>query len=203
MELEKDYKIARRGKFLRLQPPGYDENTYFRLGSKLGEAYTEEAIRDRIEHPENAYKYQTVISKGTSRRYVYKPNPNKINLIIDISKNIKARESLHYGQALVRSNINTLVKTMNFLIKNNLTTTGEFANYYNSQMDTYENCGKMSAHMKVVSWHVRKKSNSCRTIRSIIIFIPPLCAQGHNQIFIRNMQMRLYHSKHQKCILSV
>ena len=105
MELEKDYKIARRGKFLRLHPPGYDENTYFRLGSKLGEAYTEEAIRDRIEHPENAYKYQTVISKGTSRRYVYKPNPNKINLIIDISKNIKARESLHYGQALVRSKL--------------------------------------------------------------------------------------------------
>lgn len=142
MELEKDYKIARRGKFLRLHPPGYDENTYFRLGSKLGEAYTEEAIRDRIEHPENAYKYQTVISKGTSRRYVYKPNPNKINLIIDISKNIKARESLHYGQALVRSNINTLVKTMNFLIKNNLTTTGEFADYYNSQMDTYEKLRK-------------------------------------------------------------
>ncbi len=36
MELEKDYKIARRGKYLRLHPSGYDENTYFRLGSKLG-----------------------------------------------------------------------------------------------------------------------------------------------------------------------
>ena len=38
-----------------------------------------------------------------------------MNLIVDISKNIKAQESRAYNQALVRSNIDTLVKTMNFL----------------------------------------------------------------------------------------
>lgn len=138
MELEKDYKIARRGKYLRLHPPGYDEDTYFRLGSKLGEAYTEEAIRDRIEHPENAYKYQTVISKGTSKRYVYKPNPNKISRIIDVSKNSKAKESPYYAQALTGININTLAHTMNFMIEHNITTPEEFADYYNSRLTEYE-----------------------------------------------------------------
>ncbi|MBD5469918.1 MAG: relaxase/mobilization nuclease domain-containing protein [Lachnospiraceae bacterium] len=138
MESEKNYKIARRGSFLRVHPPGYDDDTYYRLSKKLGEAYTEEAIRDRIEHPGNAYKYQTIISKGTSKRYVFKPNPNKINHIIDISKNKKAKESSHYEQALVRSNIDTLNRTMNFLIKHNLSTPNQFADYYNSKMEEYE-----------------------------------------------------------------
>lgn len=156
MELEKNYIAARRGSFLRLHPPGYDEGSYFRLSEEtLGEAYTEEAIRERIGHPEeSALKYKTVISKGdgktagltnetkpkspeANKRYVYKPNPDKINSIIDISKNAKAKESLQYSQALVRANINTFTKSMNFFIKHNLNTPEEISDYYNAASSEY------------------------------------------------------------------
>ncbi len=164
MELEKDYTIAQRGSFLRLHPPGYEK--MFRLDAhNLGNAYTEEAIKDRIEHPENADKYKTVISKNTKenaesekkentteskkdgarkdagetkKKQVCKPDPRRINLIVDISKNLKAQESAGYEQALIRSNINTLVKTMNFLIKNNLKTADDFGNYYSGKMAEYK-----------------------------------------------------------------
>lgn len=157
IEKESNCTLKRRGKFLRLI---IDGNAH-RLKS-LGAAYTEEAIRDRIEHPENAEKYKTVISKGdiksenqnqkekteninqgqntekTHKKSVYAPNPKRINLIVDISKNLKAQQSQGYEQALVRSNINTLVKTMNFLISNNLTTEEDFKEYYNGVMAEYK-----------------------------------------------------------------
>lgn len=166
MELEKDYTIGRRGSFLRLHPPGYEK--MFRLDARnLGNAYTEEAIKDRIEHPENADKYKTVISKNPketaeyekvenvteskkdgpkqvkdveekTKKPTYKPDSKRINLIVDISKNLKAQESVGYEQALVRSNINTLVKTMNFLIKNDLKTADDFGNYYSGKMAEYK-----------------------------------------------------------------
>lgn len=160
MELEKGYAAERRSGLLRLHPPGYDEDTYYRLSKKLGEAYTEEAIRERIEHPEeSALKYKTIISKETgktagqinepktkspasNKRYVYKPNPDKINSIIDISKNAKAKESLQYSQALVRANINTFTKTMNFLIKHNAETPETFSAYYHSKTAEYERLRK-------------------------------------------------------------
>lgn len=154
LEME-GFKYLHGNKYDKIIPPGKSKAIRLR-DSTLGEAYTRESIAERIEHPEeSALKYQTVISKGTKesdsqksakktktatsgKRYVYKPNPNKINLIIDISKNIKAKESPHYEQALVRNNINTLVKTMNFLIKHDLKTPNEFADYYNSKMTEYK-----------------------------------------------------------------
>jgi len=154
MEME-GFKYIHGNKYDEIIPPGKSKAKRLKAGT-LGEAYTREAIADRIAHPEeSALKYKTIISKGSrntdipknepkaksatsGKRYVYKPNPNKINLIIDISKSIKAKESPYYEQALVRSNINTLVKTMNFLIKHNITTPNEFADYYNSKMTEYE-----------------------------------------------------------------
>lgn len=150
LEME-GFKYLHGKKYDKIIPPGKSKAIRLR-DSTLGEAYSKEAIAERIAHPEErALKYQTVISKGAkksdipknekktkTKRYVYKPNPNKINLIVDISKNIKAKESPYYEQALVRNNINTLVKTMNFLIKHNLKTPNEFADYYNSKMTEYD-----------------------------------------------------------------
>lgn len=160
IEEESNHTLKRRGKFLRLIVDGKVR----RLKDKtLGDAYTEEAIRDRIEHPENAEKYKTVINKEkdsgnksenqkgkaknrsqrqdtekTYKKPAYTPNPNRINLIVDISKNLKAQQSQGYEQALVRSNLNTLVKTMNFLINNNLKTGEDFGKYYNGILAEYK-----------------------------------------------------------------
>ena len=61
----------------------------------------------------------------------------RINLLVDISKNIKAQQSKGYAQALVRSNINTLVKTMNFLIEHKLTTSEDFQVYADGKKAEY------------------------------------------------------------------
>lgn len=154
MELEGFQYVHDGKKFDGLIPPG---KSIRRLKPyTLGEAYTREAIRERIEHlEESALKYKTVISKGTgksdepinepktkspaaNKRYVYKPNPDKINSIIDISKNAKAKESLQYSQALVRANINTFTKTINFLIKHNVKTPEALAAFYHSKTAEYE-----------------------------------------------------------------
>ena len=53
----------------------------------------------------------------------------RINLLVDVSKNIKAQQSKAYEHALIRSNINTMVKTMNFLISHKITTSEDFQIY--------------------------------------------------------------------------
>lgn len=154
MEKDRGYTIARRGSILRLRPPGYAK--FFRLKDTLGAAYTEGAIRDRIEHPEDAERYQETISKkmiqddgmedrgtGTScNKLSRKRDPGRIDLIIDISKNIKAQESRGYEQALIRSNIDTLVRTMNFLIGHGLKTEGDLRAYHADAETRYESAHK-------------------------------------------------------------
>lgn len=53
----------------------------------------------------------------------------RINLLADISKTIKVQQSKAYEHALVRSNINALVKTMNFLMEHKITIAEEFQAY--------------------------------------------------------------------------
>lgn len=67
-----------------------------------------------------------------------KKDKNKINLLIDISKNIKAKQSRGYEQALVRANIDTLVKSMNYLIKHNIQNPEDFENYASGIRAEYE-----------------------------------------------------------------
>lgn len=66
----------------------------------------------------------------------------RINLLVDIEKNIKAQKLKRYEQALVRSNINTLVKTMNFLIDHKITTSEDFQNYLDRKTSEYAFCQK-------------------------------------------------------------
>lgn len=156
MKLE-GYAVERRGKFLRFKAP--EQDRFIRLKeSTLGADYTEEAIIQRIANPfkeknlkkeeisviehetktaKNAEKAKTKTGK-IAKKQPYKPDKKRINLIIDISKNIKAQESHAYEQALVRSNINTLVKTMNFLINNNIQTPQDFSKLYISKSSEYD-----------------------------------------------------------------
>ncbi len=139
MELE-GYEI-KQGKHISFRAP---EQKRFVRAKSIGEDYSEEAIRRRIESDENI----TVSESGPKEAYgtnavrgIQNPKQKtafaekkpffqkRINLLVDISKNLKAQQSRGYEQALVRSNINTLVKTMNFLIEHKLTTSDDFTVY--------------------------------------------------------------------------
>ena len=137
LEME-GYEKSNRTKHISFRAPGQEKFT--RLKS-IGIEYTEEAIRERIAnksaepvHDETAKKENAETAQETAnqKNVLKQKRPfysKRINLLVDISKNIKAQQSKGYEQALVRSNINTLVKTMNFLIEHKITTSEDFQIY--------------------------------------------------------------------------
>jgi len=138
MELEYHYDIKKRGQMISLKPEGKD--SYIRLrGSTLGENYTEEMIRKRIENPESVPEPK--IHKPF-RKKITVPDKKKINLIVDISNNIKAQMSKGYEVVLQRSNTENLIKTMNFLIENDITTPEQFTDLVAVKTQEYEQIRK-------------------------------------------------------------
>ena len=144
MELE-GYEI-KFGKHITFRAIGQERPT---RGKRIGEAYTEEAIRKRIENKdferneEQQKAEENVFSKDLERQKQTKSSmkqnkKSKINLIVDISKNLKAQQSQGYEHALVRANINTLVQTMNYLISKELKTPEAFEKHYNDVNTEYQ-----------------------------------------------------------------
>lgn len=152
MEME-GYKI-KRGKHIAFHAPGQKrkERDAYTRSKTIGGGYTEDEIRERIENKdnetvlhaeENAANQRSVKTENSlqkqkntvSKKKIF--SSKRINLLVDIKKNIKAQQSKGYEQALVRSNINTLVKTMNFLIAHNLTTSEDFQNYAEGKQAEY------------------------------------------------------------------
>ena len=134
------YEI-KRGKHISFRAPGQER---FTRAKTIGDNYTEEAIRKRIENKEAEPKVLIEESETTdknqaaskikeqakSKKKAFTSNSsNRINLLVDISKNIKAQQSKAYEHALVRNNINTLVKTINFLVSHKITTPEDFQIY--------------------------------------------------------------------------
>lgn len=144
LEME-GYEI-KRGKHMTFFAPGQEKGT---RGYAIGSDYTEEAIRNRIANKAKEPVMQAeYISKESGVEQVPKIKersifnkktfPSKrINLLVDISKNIKAQQSKAYEHALVRSNINTLVKTMNFLMEHKITTSEDFQVYMDGKNAEY------------------------------------------------------------------
>ena len=151
LALEMEGYEIKFGKFISFRAPGQEKFTRLRPKT-IGEDYTEEAIRERIankekepvldtsQQPQNALHKESAASpenKKNSRQSKKNFTSKRINLLLDISKNIKAQQSKGYAQALVRSNINTLVKTMNFLIEHKLTTSEDFQVYADGKKAEY------------------------------------------------------------------
>lgn len=166
LEME-GYEIKRAGKTgelknISFRAPGQEH--FIRATAKsLGDRYTKEAILDRIvnkdkeaaseteqimenyvtDNKQNVLNVQetgmaSLVQKQKEAQPRKKPFPSKrINLLVDISKNVKAQQSKGYEQALVRSNINTLVKTMNFLIQHKITTPEDFQIYAEGKKAEY------------------------------------------------------------------
>lgn len=146
MEME-GYEI-KRGKHIAFWTEGQDR---FTRAKTIGEAYTEEAIKERIANgdkervekiSEKTSDIQNTEKQKTQKTETYrnsrKPDSNKINLLVDISKNIKAQNSKAYERALIRSNIDTLVKSMNYLIRHNIVTPEDFAVYASGMKAEYD-----------------------------------------------------------------
>ena len=95
-----DYEV-KRGKYISFRAKGKER---FTRGKTLGPRYTEDAIRDRIEHRSRAPK----------------PQRQSINLLIDIQNNIKAQESKGYEHWAKINNLKQASKTINFLTEHNI-----------------------------------------------------------------------------------
>lgn len=159
LEME-GYEI-KRGKHISFRAPGQER---FTRAKSIGDEYTEDAICSRIanksvesinnktvesdtmDRSQEAAGWKNTVKTGSAenakdRKNVLKQKrafySKRINLIVDISKNIKAQQSKGYEQALVRSNINTLVKTMNFLIEHKITTPEDFQIYADGKNAEY------------------------------------------------------------------
>lgn len=140
LEME-GYEI-KRGKHIAFRAPGQER---FIRAKSIGDSYTEEAILERIankdkepavreNHSSKSHNHAAVQKKQKEKRTA---SPKRVNLLVDISRNIKAQQSKGYEQALVRSNINTLVKTMNFLIEHKITTPDDFQAYADGKLAEY------------------------------------------------------------------
>ena len=137
MELE-GYEI-KRGKHIAFRAPGQDR---FTRAKRIGDLYTEEMIQERILNKEF---YANKINKKSSKKVEqtkqkkgYIRNKDSVNLIVDISKCLKAKESVAYKRAVVRGNINSLAETMNYLQKNNLKTIEQLEDRINDVIKIYK-----------------------------------------------------------------
>lgn len=172
MNLEMEGYEIKQGKHINFRAPGQERGN---RGKRIGDDYTEEAIRRRIANKDKEPELQTEnISRKTNpgNRTKTKQQPlskrgnfssNRINLLVDISKNIKAQQSKAYEHALVRSNINTLVKTMNFLIEHKITTPEEFQIYADGKNAEYslyrEDVVKLEGEMLELSEKIKFTQN--------------------------------------------
>ena len=160
LALEMEGYEIRKGKHIAFRAPGQDR---FTRAKTIGENYTEETIRARIQNKEmeatsdvsidendaatvtnkKSTQHESTETTNAQTKQKSKTDQQKafyskrINLLVDISKNIKAQQSKGYEQALVRSNINTLVKTMNFLIEHKITTSDDFQIYADGKQAEY------------------------------------------------------------------
>lgn len=66
----------------------------------------------------------------------------KINLISDLSQNVKAQNSPGYKHAAEKNNLNMLVKTMNYLAENDIETPERFQKFYESCYDEVNGLNK-------------------------------------------------------------
>ena len=101
--LEAEGYEVKRGKYISFRTPGQER---FTRAKTLGEAYTEEAIAERI--------------KGKVILKTPKPERSGVSLLIDIENSIKAQQSAGYERWAKIENLKRAARTMVFLDKNGI-----------------------------------------------------------------------------------
>lgn len=135
MEMEEGYEV-KTGKYISFRCEGQER---FTRNKRLGEKYSMEAICSRIENkdinPRRSETKQTTTRKETVNET--KAIPHKSNGQICLIKKIDRKLNLLgpgrpelYRNALIKKEINSLVKSKEFLIRNNLDTPEKFRERY-------------------------------------------------------------------------
>lgn len=111
---EAGYEIKRRGKSLEFRAPG---QTYFTRSFRLGDEYTEAALRERIAGPRQ---------KPAATRA--RPSAGKkVNLLIDIQAKMQAGKGKGYERWATVHNLKEAAKTLLFLNDNGISDYDELA----------------------------------------------------------------------------
>ena len=158
LEME-GYKI-KTGKETTYCAPGQDRPT---KGKTIGPDYTNDSIRRRIENKEAGEKAKSGPAPGGQNSKKRNNSKRNINMLVDISKNVKAQKSKGYEHALVRANINTMVKTINYLQSNGMSTVDELVEKI-SEMETLKadldkNMKDMDTRRKQLSEKIKFSQN--------------------------------------------
>lgn len=159
MEMEYGYEI-KHGKHIAFKAP--EQERFIRM-KRLGEMYTEENVRNRI----SSQNQKTVpIHKSANQNILQskkeKKKSKRINLIVDISKNIKAQTSKGYEISLQRSNTENLIKTMNFLMDHGITTPDKFLAYAEPVREEYQ---KMRSESKTLDESLRNVTEQIKYVQ--------------------------------------
>lgn len=142
------YEYEETPKTLKFRAAYEGQNKFTRVDEdNYGEYYTKEILLKRITDKEFNQSIQENLQTKmpakadrkteTAGRKNFTGN-NKINMIIDISKNVKAQQSAGYENALNRANMNTTVKSMNYLIQHNIQKPDQFRQYAEDMKKKYE-----------------------------------------------------------------
>ncbi|MBC2327703.1 hypothetical protein [Listeria booriae] len=94
----------------------------FTRGKRLGEAYTEEKIKERIMQKDK--------SKAKKRKKI-SPTNQPLSIMIELDKNKKAMENKGYEHWTKLHNLKQSAKTMNLLNKYNISSTNELEDIIN------------------------------------------------------------------------
>lgn len=139
--IEKGYEI-KEGKYISFRAP---EQERFTRAKRIGDFYSDEKIKDRIENKELYNDY--ILNKSTdgekkiqipkTRKQKFIADPNKINLISNLQENIKCQENNGYKYRMEVVNLKETSKTLNFLIRNNMKNAAEFLEKYDEIKSTY------------------------------------------------------------------
>ena len=107
--MEMGCEVSRRGKSIRLKAPGW--KNVARMDEKLGEGYSEEEIRAVIA----GEKQHT-----PNRKAVQRPEPPKVNLLVDIQEKLQAGKGAGYARWAKVFNLKQMAQTLNYLTEHNL-----------------------------------------------------------------------------------
>ena len=111
---DEGYEIKRRGKSLEFCAPGQEK---FTRSFRLGEDYTEAALRERI-------------GKAHTRTGIKSKRPaaaKNVNLLVDIQAKMQAGKGKGYERWAKVFNLKEAAKTLNFLVENGVADYGELA----------------------------------------------------------------------------
>ncbi len=110
---EEGYEIKHRGKSLEFLAPGQQR---FTRSQRLGDAYTKEALQERLAGTR---------IKSTPEKQKRQTTGRNVNLLVDIHAKMQAGKGKGYERWAKVFNLKEAAKTLNFLVENGVTDYGE------------------------------------------------------------------------------